>query len=78
LQSTINEATDKSWQDYLKENSNWGKKVEFNTRHEIYATIINQLKGGYDYKEVALCKESLAMWAKLGMDYRKIKCNCVW
>ncbi len=29
-------------------------------------------------KEVAFCKETLAMWAKLGMDYRKIKCNCVW
>jgi hypothetical protein len=30
-----------------------------------------------DYTEVALCKETLAMWAKLGMDYRRIKCNCV-
>jgi len=78
LQSTINGATDKSWQEYLKENSNWGKKVEFDTRYEIYATIINQLKGGYDYGAVALCKETLAMWMKLGMDYRKIKCNCVW
>ncbi len=27
--------------------------------------------------EAALCKEALAMWAKLGMDYKKIKCNCV-
>ena len=78
LQSTINGATDRSWQEYLKENSNWGKKVEFDTRYEIYATIINQLKEDYNYEEVALCKETLAMWAKLGMDYRRIKCNCVW
>jgi len=78
LQSTINGATDKSWQEYLKENSNWGKKVEFNTRYEIYATIIDLLKQRYNYKGVALCKETMAMWAKLGMDYRKIKCNCVW
>lgn len=78
LQTTINGATDKSWQEYLKENSNWGKKVEFNTRYEIYATIIDLLKQRHNYKEVALCKETLAMWAKLGMDYRKIKCNCVW
>jgi len=78
LQSTINGATDKSWQEYLKENSNWGKKVEFDTRYEIYATVINQLKEDYNYEEVALCKETLAMWAKLGMDYRRIKCNCVW
>jgi len=78
LQSTINGATDRSWQEYLKENSNWGKKVEFNTRCEMYATIIDLVKQRYNYKEVALCKETLAVWAKLGMDYRKIKCNCVW
>jgi spore photoproduct lyase len=78
LQSTINGAADKSWKEYLKENSNWGKKVEYNTRYEIYATIIDLLKQRYNYKEVALCKETLAMWAKLGMDYKKIKCNCVW
>jgi len=78
LQSTINGATDKSWREYLKESSNWGKKVEFNTRYEMYARLISQLKKKYNYKEVALCKETLAMWAKLGMDYRKIKCNCVW
>ncbi len=78
LQSTINGATDKSWQEYLKESSNWGKKVEFDTRYEIYATIIDLLEQGYNYKEVALCKETLAMWAKLGIDYREIKCNCVW
>jgi spore photoproduct lyase len=77
LQSTINGATDKSWQGYLKENSNWGKKVEFNTRYEMYATIIDQLRESYGYEEVALCKETLAMWTSLGMDYRKIKCNCV-
>ncbi|MFO7772482.1 MAG: radical SAM protein [Dehalococcoidia bacterium] len=78
LQTTINGAADKSWQEYLKENSNWGKKVEFNTRYEMYATIINWLKERYNYQEVALCKETLAMWTKLGMDYRNIKCNCVW
>ena len=78
LQSTINGSTDKSWLEYLKEGSNWGKKVEFKTRYEMYATIINQLKKNYDYEEIALCKETVAMWAKLGMDYKKIKCNCIW
>jgi len=78
LQSTINGSTDKSWLQYLNENSNWGKKVDFKTRYEMYATIINQLKKNYDYEEIAICKETLAMWAKLGMDYQKIKCNCVW
>jgi len=78
LQSTINGSTDKSWLQFLKENSNWGKKVDSETRYEIYATIINQLKETYNYSDVALCKETVAMWGKLEMDYRKIKCNCIW
>ena len=78
LQSTINGSTDRSWLQYLNENSNWGKKVDFKTRYEIYATIINQLKGKYNCSDVALCKETLAMWGRLGMDYNKIKCNCIW
>jgi len=78
LQSTINGSTDRSWVEYLKENSNWGKKVDFKTRHEIYASMIKKLKDVYRYEGIALCKETVAMWAKLGMDYRKIKCNCIW
>ena len=78
LQSTINGSTDRSWVEYLKENSNWGKKVDFKTRYEIYASMIKKLKDVYQYESIALCKETVAMWAKLGMDYRKIKCNCIW
>jgi spore photoproduct lyase len=78
LQSTINGSTDKSWVEYLDENSNWGKKVDFKTRYEIYASMIKKLKDVYRYEGIALCKETVAMWAKLGMDYRKIKCNCIW
>jgi spore photoproduct lyase len=78
LQSTINMSTDKSWVPYLKENSNWGKKVDFETRYEIYVTVIKQLKQTYNYGCIALCKETIAMWEKLGMDYRGIRCNCTW
>jgi len=78
LQSTINGSTDRSWLKYLSENSNWGKKVDFETRYEIYATLIDQLKEHYNYNEVALCKETVAMWGRLGMDYKKVKCNCIW
>ncbi|MCD6453326.1 MAG: hypothetical protein J7K77_03465, partial [Dehalococcoidales bacterium] len=78
LQTTINGSTDRSWVQYLTENSNWGKKVDFKTRYELYATVINQLKENYNYKEIALCKETVAMWKRLGMDYKKIKCNCIW
>ncbi len=78
LQTTINGSKDTSWVKYLQENSNWGKKVDFKTRYETYDTVINLLRNKYNYSNVALCKETLAMWGRLGMDYKKIKCNCVW
>jgi spore photoproduct lyase len=77
LQSTINMATDKSWVDYLSEKSNWGKRVDFNTRYLMYLEVMRYLKEKFDYSDVALCKETLGIWDKLGMDYRKIKCNCL-
>ncbi len=78
LQTTINGSTDKSWLQYLKENSNWGKKIDFSIRRNMYATLISFLKENYNYTDIGLCKETVEMWRSLGMDYRKIKCNCIW
>jgi spore photoproduct lyase len=78
LQTTIRNCTDNSWVEYLSEKSNWGKKVDFEARYAGFASIIGQLKTSYDYEAVALCKETVAMWEALGMDYRTIKCNCIW
>jgi len=77
LQSTINNASDKSWVMFLTEKSNWGKKVGFDIRHQLYSVIINYLKDKYAFGQVALCKETIGMWDKLDMDYTKIKCNCL-
>lgn len=77
LQTTVNGSTDRSWVEYLKESSNWGKKIDFKTRYQMYATIIRYLREKYNYSEVALCKETMAMWARLGMNYTKIRCNCI-
>jgi spore photoproduct lyase len=77
LQSTINMANDKSWVCYLSERSNWGKRVDFNTRYIMYLEVIQYLKEKFGYTDVALCKETLSIWGRLGMDYRKIKCNCL-
>ncbi len=77
LQSTINNAIDTSWVDYLTEGSNWGKRVDGNIRFLMYREVIDHLESTYQYTDVALCKETLGMWDKLGMDYRNIKCNCV-
>jgi len=78
LQSTINGTDDTSWVKYLKESSNWGRKIDFTTRYRIYETIIGYLNDKYDYPHIALCKETKAMWEKLEMDWTQIRCNCVW
>lgn len=78
LQSTINGTKDRSWVHYLKETSNWGKKIDFTTRLKMYSSNIDYLKQGYEYNNIALCKETKAVWQKLGMNYRNIRCNCIW
>ncbi|MGB8658651.1 MAG: radical SAM protein [Candidatus Zixiibacteriota bacterium] len=78
LQSTINGTKDRSWVHYLKETSNWGKKVDFTTRLKMYSSIVAYLKQEYKYNNVAFCKETRAMWQKLEMNYKNIRCNCIW
>lgn len=78
LQSTINNSSDRSWVRFLSERSNWGKKIDADTRYAMYKRIIDHLEESYGYHNVALCKETVDMWNQLGMDYRKIRCNCVW
>jgi len=77
LQSTINNAEDKSWVKYLEEKSNWGKRIKLGKRLAMYSFVKNYLESHYDYTNIALCKETIEVWDKLGMDYKKIKCNCV-
>jgi len=76
LQSTINMSPDKSWVEYLSEKSNWGKRIASDTRYLMYKTLIDYLGYRFDYNDVALCKETVGIWNRLGMDYTKIKCNC--
>jgi len=77
LQSTINFSKDRSWVNYLNESSNWGKKINFETRYKMYKTMISHLKRRYNFVDIGLCKETMAMWEKLGMTYQDIKCNCI-
>jgi len=78
LQSTINSTKDTSWVKYLKEGSNWGRKIDFTTRYRMYTAIVEHLGNRYTYQNIALCKETKAMWEKLGIDWSQIRCNCVW
>ncbi len=77
LQSTINNSKDISWIKYLTETSNWGKKISAGHRHAMYSTLRNYLKEKYQFNKIALCKETIEVWDKLNMDYKKIQCNCM-
>lgn len=77
LQSTLNNAKDKSWVRFMTETSNWGKKIASETRHSIYNAIIEYLRSQHNYTKVAMCKETIEMWNRLGMNYREIQCNCL-
>lgn len=76
LQSTINNSKDRTWVKYLSEKSNWGKKIDSERRYEMYSKLIDYLKNNYGYTNVALCKETVEMWDMIGLDYKKIRCNC--
>lgn len=90
LWKTIKFCEDDSWTKYLTEaKTGWGKKVEKDTRYQMYATIKRYLEEGYDYSKVALCKETPEIWRKLGEEpgsppegggrgWEGCKCNCVW
>jgi spore photoproduct lyase len=77
LQSTVNRASDKSWVKYLSDRSNWGKRIDFNIRYLMYAKTVDLLEREFRYSDVALCKETLSVWNKLGMNYKNIRCNCI-
>ncbi len=77
LQSTINNSKDKTWIKYLSEKSNWGKKIDSGIRYEMYSMLIDYLRNNYGYTNVALCKETVEMWEMIGLDFKNIRCNCI-
>ncbi|HIH44181.1 MAG TPA: hypothetical protein HA257_03605 [Candidatus Methanoperedenaceae archaeon] len=77
LQSTINNSKDKTWVKFLSEKSNWGKKIDSEIRYEMYSTVIDYMKNKYTHSNVALCKETVGIWERLGLDYKRIRCNCL-
>jgi spore photoproduct lyase len=76
LQSTINGCSDKTWIRYLRESSNWGKKIDLATRVAMYSLLIEELAARHDFERVGLCKETVEVWEALAMDYMQMRCNC--
>ncbi len=60
LQSTINNSKDKTWVKYLSEKSNWGKKIDSETRYEMYSMLIDYLKNKYGFCR-KYCKSSFIL-----------------
>ena len=76
LSTTIRNAKDTSWIEYLDEKSNWGLKPRFDIRLEMFQFVIDLLEER-GFKDYGLCKETVSMWNALGLDYKKINCNCL-
>ncbi len=76
LSTTIRNAKDTSWVEYLDEKSNWGLKPRFDLRLEMYRFVMDLLEER-GFRDYGLCKETVGMWKALGMDYRRIRCNCL-
>lgn len=76
LNSTIAFCRDKSWVKYLTEESNWGKKPPFQKRLEMYNLVLTNLKKK-GFLDLGICKDTLAIWQAIKMDYKENSCNCI-
>jgi len=68
---------DMSWTWCFREDTSWGKKLDFQERREIYQFIYDKLEfSGYHLPNVSICKETEEMWKVLGLHYLPGVCNC--
>ncbi len=68
---------DMSWANFFNEDSGWGKKLAFEQRGEIYRFFIDKMaEFGYAKSKITMCKETTAMWDKMKLDYKPLRCNC--
>ena len=69
---------DLSWIDFLeKKETGWGWKLPFETRFEIYQFMYEKLLAlGFDKNKISMCKETLQMWERMGLNYTPFTCNC--
>ena len=80
LPATLAVASRKEWLKYLTEKSNWGRKPPFGTRLEMYSSAIQQIRK-HGLKKIGVCKDTLQVWRALknvyGLDYMRMRCNCI-
>ena len=85
LAKTLMFTEDRSWTYMLSKKTAWGKKLSDDLRFEIYTFFIELLGNlGFPIEKIALCKEEVSMWRRIGLDpghfpeWEKCRCNCVW
>lgn len=82
LQKTIlfakKAGVDLSWIRYLeKKQTGWGWKLPFEIRFEIYQFFYDKLLAlGFSKDKISMCKETLAMWKAMKLEYTPFTCNC--
>ena len=87
LEKTIHYALDKSWLDYVKEKSPWGKRLRTKHRERIYKLIIEVLREKGFNGKIGLCKETPDVWNYLKSErliedpgtpgiWENVMCNC--
>jgi spore photoproduct lyase len=68
---------DMKWVQFFKEDTSWGKKLDFSLRKEIYHFMYTQFESSnYPKNKISICKETINMWQALGLDYKLKTCNC--
>lgn len=68
---------DMAWAQFFREDSSWGKKLEFELRKEMYQFMYDKLtENGYDKQKISMCKETLSTWESLGLKCKPLTCNC--
>ena len=77
LASTIRSVKDRSWLKYLDESSSWGKKPSFEKRLAMYGFVMSYLDKEYGFHKIGICKDTIAMWRALNLNFRNIVCNCL-
>jgi hypothetical protein len=68
---------DMSWTNYLQDKTNWGLRVPYDKRVEMFSFAVKELRlAGYK-GQIALCKEPLNVWKDSGLKPKETKCNCI-
>lgn len=77
LSSTVANSKDKSWTKYCTEATNFGKRMPMEERLAVYRHVMSVFLD-FGFRKVAICKETIDVHERLGMNWKALECNCTW